>query len=185
MLQSGRFQGRRNPYASLTAGFGALTVGPIDLVLLRFAWADLDTGQVSNIYDAGDQIGFAIPTYRMWDWNRVYGAAPGNVPTLRSGMGVALAAQGDFFTQFSAGAEVGAQVWANPVTGQANSGDGFGQPVLVLDSNDQVVLDSNGNPLYATGVHFIPTPWTVMQDVDCDGWARISSWVAPLFGMPS
>lgn len=150
-----RFHDRRaNPTAVITAGLHSLVVGAVDLYLLRFAWADLSTGLVANAYTAGNALGFALPTHRMWDWNRVYRSMVEDecgAPTLRAGMAVVLAVQGDFYTQFPDGAAIGAQVYANPVDGSAAASPQSG---------------------------FVSTPWTCMSSAQCGDWARISSWPA-------
>lgn len=151
-----------NPYASLLAGRLAFQAGPLGVALYRFAWANLDTGIVTNAFAAGCAIGFTVPTYRLWDWNRLYRVPPvcdcsevepvPPVTILRPGMSITLAAQGEFYTPFPFGAGEGNRVWINPADGTAADQDEGG---------------------------FVQSIYTVMQNADCDTWARISSWVAP------
>ena len=144
----GRAQDRvANPIACLVAGAGAFVAGPLDLALLRFGWADLDSGQVSNVYDTGLQLGFVLPVYRMWSWNHVYSSC--DAPMLRAGMGVVLATQGDFATRFAEGAQPGARVYANPLDGTAAATPDAG---------------------------YIETQFTCMGCAACGEWAYISSW---------
>lgn len=146
---------RVNPAATLVAGEFALQAGPDGVTLGRFAWADLVAGLVSNAYSAGQQIGFAIAQYGMAQWQRVYWRR--RQPILRAGMGITLAAHGDFRIRFADGAAAGSPVWANPADGTASGTDLGG---------------------------FVLTPWTVMQNVCPCGVGRISSSAGP-FSQPA
>lgn len=141
---------RANPAAVVPAGARALQAGPEGVRLGRFAWADLDTGQVSNAYAAGLQLGFAIAQYGMAQWTRIYWRR--RQPILRAGMGMVLAIYGDFRIRFATGAAAGSSVWANPTDGSAAGSDLGG---------------------------FVQTPWTVMQPVAPCAAGRISTSAQP------
>ncbi len=90
----------------------------------------------------------------MWDWNRVYLSRTQccdepQQHVLRAGMGVVLAVQGDFYTQFSQGSIAGNAVWVNPIDGSAAASDEGG---------------------------FVKSYFTCMENTQCGEWARISSW---------
>ena len=168
-----------NPFASLTAG-APLTAGINGVVWDRFAWADPISGQISNVYTEGFILGYVLPQperYGRNGWNLAYWndevANPGLV--LRLGQMVTLAAKGDFWTRFPAGAQVGAQVFADNLDGTAWV--------------ESVVYDSNGNPVLDSHGHIVmsnqapggaqATGWTVMTCAQPGGRALISSWVQP------
>ncbi len=167
----------RNPYASLTAGAGALAAQPNGLYLGRFAWSDTVTA--TNVYAAGLLLAFAITTFNAWNWQRVtvqYGA-----PLLRAGMPCVLMSSGDFMTRFPFGAQAGSQVYANPVTGEASCA--ASGPVPVLLPNGQYETDSYGNIVYTQGVSYIPTPWTATGSCGVGYSARISRAIEPVFNL--
>lgn len=101
-----------NPYASMLAGEGALISGDDGVIVGLFAWAD-DDGKVSNKKGSGGRIGFvhremqaSITEFLAESSNRIL---PGQMVTLATG--------GDFWAHFSAGAEVGQNVFANDTDG--------------------------------------------------------------------
>lgn len=146
----------RQPFTNLLAGRGGLTAGPNGVALGIFGWADPNTGQVSNVQGSGQQLGFVLPIFEMWNWQGVYRqcGAPGTPPLLirRPGLEVVLASQGDFLTRFPLGAQAGQQVFTDPATG----------------------LPYSGNP-----GGYVPTGWTVMQSGGCNERCRISSFTRP------
>lgn len=161
----------RPPFASFPAGAGALVAGPNGVILGRFGW--IQNGTVSNAYAAGSILGFVLPVYDMWNWQRVYPSFPAwqnqnqsgyptdpivngdNFPlsVLRAGQQVVVAPIGDFVTPFQYGIQVGEQVYADPASGQA--------------------VDST----FAGG---IATQWTAMTNGAGGARVRISSFVQPL-----
>lgn len=159
----------RAPYASLVANNGGLTAGPLGVAMGIFAWADPVLGQVSNAFSAGAQLGFVLPTFVGWSWQRVYiacvlGAPPSAVITfpfpmriLRAGFPVVLAAVGNFITRFVQGGQAGSRVWVDPATGLAYS-------------------NSNGGT-------YKSTPWTLMQSGGCNANLQISSFAQPFLNL--
>lgn len=174
----------RQPFANIVSGAGQLTAGPNGVQLGIFGWADPDTGEVTNTptgqqgitTDAGAQIttqggesivtfgdtavgllGFVLPITRMWDWNRCTPTPPGALVRgfiLRAGLPCVLAAAGDFLTVFPFGAQAGQQVFADPATGYAYSGNPGG---------------------------LVGTPWVAMETAcRCNAVVRISSFVEPI-----
>jgi len=139
-----------NPYASASAGAQQMTAAPGGVILSRFGWADPDSGQVSNVFSRGARLGWVCPT--RGTWARVYWN--GFAWALRQGLGCVLAVLGDFHAQFCLGAQAGQAVYADPITGQAYSGNATGTAIL--------------------------TPWTVVTQ-SCNGnWAIISTLTPPL-----
>jgi hypothetical protein len=150
----------RAPFAAYIAGPGGVVAGPDGVALGIFGWVDPASLQVSNLFTSGFQLGFVLPVFNGWNWQRVYRQCPpvpcSGAPTLwilRPGLGCVIAVQGDFLTQFPEGAQAGAQVFADPATG----------------------LPYTSNP-----GGYIATPWTAMQGAGCNCSARISSFAAPV-----
>ena len=161
----------RPPYASFPAGAPPLVAGANGVILGRFGWAATD-GTVSNLYAAGSFLGFVLPVYDAWNWQRAYPSFPAwqgknqsgypvdpivnnntfPVLVLRSGQQAVLGAIGDYVTPFQYGIQVGEQVFADPASGQA--------------------VDST----FAGG---IATSFTAMQSGSAGSPVRISSSVKP------
>lgn len=141
----------RQPYASFSAGLNQLQAAAAGLMMGVFGWADPSSGLVSNAQVIGGQLGFVLPTFNGWNWQRTYWSCSGPVPgtILRPGMPCVLAVQGDFYTPFPNGASVSARVWVDPVYGLAYCADGGG---------------------------YIQTPWTCMQNQPAGCAARISTF---------
>src|SRR5579875_229436 len=165
----------RPPFASLVAGAGGITAGPNGVALGLFGWVDPTTLEVSNVASAGALLGFVLPTFDRWNWQRAYPqppagccgvtpnfsglnpappapAAPFPLLMLRVGMPCVVAAAGVFNARFSLGGQAGNRVWADPASG------------LPYDS------DLGG---------YVATPWTLMQSGGCGAALRISSFVSP------
>ena len=104
----------------------ARAVGTQDLALGRFAWADPDTGEVSNAATSGFPIGLALPRRANFpgEGSAIYFIR--GVRYLRSGKPVTLAETGEFWVRFPQGAWIGANVYADPATGIAYATDGGG-----------------------------------------------------------
>lgn len=147
----------RQPFANVSAGAWALTAGPDGVQMGIFGWVDPATGQVTNVRpDGGGILGFVLPIRGMWNWQRTtrtpLGAAVRGL-ILRAGMGVTLAAAGDFVTTFPFGGDAGAQVFTDPTTGVPYAGNPGGM---------------------------VATPWTLMEtSCQCNAHLRISSFSAP------
>jgi len=128
----------RQPFAAISAGLNQLQAGPNGLAIGIFCWADPVAGLVSNVQSANTLLGFALPTFNGWNWQRTYlqpannGVAVNNsgllpppnttqapfaLMILRAGMPCVVAASGDFHIKFPLGATAGARVWADPATG--------------------------------------------------------------------
>src|ERR1039458_6419921 len=106
-------------FASLIAG-QPLVAGANGVTFNRFAWVDPNTGEVSNVYTEGFQLGLVLPqreNYARNGWNLAYWSDRALI--LRAGLPVALASQGDFWVRFAAGATPGAKVYAIPADGTA------------------------------------------------------------------
>jgi hypothetical protein len=166
-----------NPYASVPAPLArSWLAGAAGVALNRFAWGDPASGLVANVYEPATLFGLAIPQpYRVArnGWNLAYWNQRALI--LRQGMGLVLAAIGDFWVRFPGGAIVGSQVFA----AMADGTPWVMQPVL--DSNGQIVLDSHGQPVLssqAPGGAFA-TPWTAMTCAQPGGAALISSFSKP------
>lgn len=149
----------RAPFASLPAEGAALQAGPAGVALGLFGWADPVAGVLTNLFTAGFQLGFVLPTFNGWNWQRAYIQCgfPFPLKILRAGMPVVLAVSGNFRTKFPQGGVAGSRVWADPLTGLP-----YG------DSN------SGAN---------IATPWTLMQSGGCNANLQISSFAAPLLNL--
>lgn len=147
----------RQPFACYSAGLNQLQATASGLMMGVFGWADPAAGLVSNAYTAGFVLGFVLPTFNGWNWQRCYpycydpsvSGPPISGMILRGGMPLVLAVQGDFYTPFINGATAGAQVWADPVYGLAYCADGGG---------------------------YVKTPWVCMQTLPAGCAARISTF---------
>lgn len=102
-----------NPRAVVLGGPGQYVAPTDGLTVGRFAWANPDSGVVSQSYVSGDQIGFlhrenqALITEFLGEASTLVPA--GNVVTLFD--------QGEFWAEFAAGAAPGDLVFADPDTG--------------------------------------------------------------------
>jgi hypothetical protein len=147
----------RQPYACYPAGKGGCVAGPSGVVMGIFGWLDPVALQVSNLYSAGFPLGFVLPVFNLWNFQRVFAQfspLTGSELVLRQGMECVLAVQGDFLARFPLGAQAGNQVWTDPATGLPYDADGGG---------------------------YVATPWTLMQgSCECGARLRISSFVKPL-----
>jgi len=149
----------RQPFACYSAGLNQLQAAE-GLMMGVFGWAA--NGVVSNAYVSGAQLGFVLPTFNDWNWQRVYrycyepgvSGPPLSGMLFRAGMPCVLAVQGDFYTPFLNGGIAGARVWADPVYGLAYCADGGG---------------------------YIETPWVCMQ-THSPGPARISTFATAFNG---
>lgn len=146
----------RAPFASFPAGPAGCVAGPQGVVLGIFGWVDRTTLQVSNVQAGGAQLGFVLPTFNMWNLQRVkpqWIEGFGRQLLLRPGLECVVAVAGDFLTQFPLGGQAGSQVFADPATGipYANNPGGL-----------------------------VATPWTLMQNGGCNAQLRISSFVKPV-----
>ena len=152
----------RQPYASFTAGQNQCVAGPNGVAMGIFGWVSPAPppapAPVSNLKpESGGLLVFVLPTFNAWNWQRCFpqrSAPPvGNQLILRAGLEVVVAVAGDFYTRFPLGAQAGSQVWTDPATG--------------------IPYTAN-----LTG-GYVPTPWTVMQNGDCNARCRITSFVRP------
>jgi hypothetical protein len=130
---------------------GALVAGPDGIILGRFGWADLTTGQANNAPTGNPcRLGLALPV--IGTWQKVYRQQLAGGPwvnVLRAGLGVTLAVRGDFWVRFAGGAWPGQPVYASEVDGSALAG-------------------------YATDYQL--TPWTVITKAAPGCLAIISTW---------
>lgn len=101
-----------NPFASILAGPGALVAPAGGLIVGNFAWVG-PTGQVSQSYVAGYQVGFLGRNMQALI-TEFLGEATMVVP---EGFMVTLFNEGDFWADFEAGATVGGYVFADPNDG--------------------------------------------------------------------
>jgi hypothetical protein len=160
-----------NPYVTLTTG-PRLVAGAVGVAFNRFGWADPESGQVSNAYSYGYQLGLVLPQplqYARAGWNLAYwnfGAL-----TLRAGYPVTLAARGDFWVRFPGGAHPNTRVYADMADGTAWTVQ------VVIDSNGQPVLDSSGYPVLSSQAPggSAATIFTVMTAAQPGQLALISS----------
>lgn len=147
----------RQPFANIVTGADRLTASaPNGVALGIFGWADPVSGEVANELTAGWLLGFVLPVFNMWNWQRVSPRCNPPGPTLlvlRPGLECVVAAAGDFITVFPLGAQAGQQVWTDPATGLAYGSDLGG---------------------------YTPTKWTVMQNGGCNSRLRISSFTRPV-----
>lgn len=115
-----------NPRASIISGPGQFVAPAGGLVVGNFAWANTDTGPVSQTYVAGDQVGFlgrnqqAVITAFLAETSMLVNA----------GFPITLFDQGDFWALFAAGATPGQRVYADPSTGVPVAGAASSAPAV-------------------------------------------------------
>lgn len=116
--ESGDFYGT-NPRAVVLAGPGAFVSPAGQLTVGNFAWADTDTGVVSQSEVAGFQLAFVgrAPNQAV-----ITAFLAPSTYLINAGFPVTLHSQGDFWTTFAGGATPGQQVYADPTTGAAIAG---------------------------------------------------------------
>lgn len=110
--EAGDFAGT-NPRMSLAAPAGGYKAGPDGVIVGRFAWADYDTGLVTNVKGALVLLGF-IHRENQALITEFLAEATYTIP---EGFMVTLMSRGDFWADFPAGADVGDLVYADPLTG--------------------------------------------------------------------
>lgn len=107
-----------NPRAVVLAG-AAQFVAPASGVLCgQFVWCNADTGDVSQSYKPGYQLGFVKRTNDAVIVNFLAEASF----TILSGFPLTLYSQGEFWAEFDAGATPGQLVYADSATGRAVAG---------------------------------------------------------------
>jgi hypothetical protein len=148
----------RQPFASFPAGADACVAGSQGVALGIFGWIDPVTFQVANARSSGAILGFVLPVFNMYNWQRSFPQRSpppvGRQLILRAGLECIVALAGDFVTTFPLGALVGSRVWTDPATGVPYGEDHGG---------------------------YVATRWTVMQNgCGCNARLRISSFVKPL-----
>lgn len=125
-----------NPRATVIAGPGQFVAplkpspvvpGQDGLVVGNFAWVNTDTGDVSQSYIVGYQIGFLHRENNAVITNFL-GEATLLVP---NGFPITLCSQGDFWAKFAAGATPGQLVAADPDTGAPIAYDAGALPTTV------------------------------------------------------
>lgn len=118
VAESGDFYGT-NPRAVVLAGPGAFVSPASQLTVGSFAWADTDTGAVSQSEVAGFQVAFVgrAPNQAV-----ITAFLAPSTYLINAGFPVTLHSQGDFWTVFAGGATPGQQVYADPATGAAIAG---------------------------------------------------------------
>lgn len=114
-----------NPFASILAGPGALTAPAGGLIVGNFAWVG-PTGQVSQSYVSGYQIGFLGRNMQALI-TEFLGEATMVVP---EGFMVTLFNEGDFWADFEAGATVNGYVFADPNDGSPVYSSSSSAPTL-------------------------------------------------------
>ncbi|WP_432784688.1 hypothetical protein AAEX37_01963 [Oligella sp. MSHR50489EDL] len=105
-----------NPYHSVLTGEGALKAGKEGVVIARFAWADAESGLVSNAKTEG-VLGFVRRDYSGLINQHLDEAGM----TIPKGFGVTLYDGGDFWVRFEEGATVGHKVYASDGDGTVKS----------------------------------------------------------------
>lgn len=118
VAESGDFYGT-NPRAVVLAGPGAFVSPASELTVGNFAWADTDTGVVSQSEVAGFQVAFVgrAPNQAV-----ITAFLAPSTYLINPGFPVTLHSQGDFWTTFAGGATPGQSVYADPATGAAIAG---------------------------------------------------------------
>jgi len=170
----------RPPFAAFAAGPWQCTAGAQGVIPGIFGWMDPATGLVGNIEVEGGLLGFVLPVFNMYNWQRAFTMPPPGAPVrpgfpvggyatplqpqvnpppysqivLRPGMACVLAVAGEFNTRFPQGAQVGQPVWTDPESG------------LPYAAN--------------LGGNYVETPYQIAQSVECGGLARISSFLPSL-----
>lgn len=171
----------RPPFAAFAAGPFQCRAGENGVVLGIFGWMDPATGLVGNEQVEGGLLGFVLPVFNMYNWQRAYTLPPPDAPirpgfppggyttqlepqanppnygqiVLRPGMGCVLAVAGEFNTRFPLGAQVGQPVWVDPESGLPYSQDLGG---------------------------YVQTGYQSAANAECGGLARISSFLPSLAG---
>lgn len=107
-----------NPRAVVIAGPGQFSAPASGLIVGRFAWVNTDTGDVSQSYKVGYQLGFL---HRENNAIIVDFLSPATFKVLQ-GLPITLFSQGEFWAKFAAGAQPGQKVWADPDSGEAIAG---------------------------------------------------------------
>jgi hypothetical protein len=150
---------QRAPFSNVIAGDSGLTASPNGVAINLFAWADPNSGLVSNAFTPGFLIGLVLPILWAGDPRRTFVqfGSPFPLRLIRSGLGVAMASAGNFRTRFAGGGQAGSRVWADPVTG-----------LPYADSNSGA---------------YIATPWTLMQSGGCNASLQISSFAEPFLNI--
>ncbi|AOA58322.1 structural cement protein Gp24 [Acinetobacter larvae] len=108
-----------NPYHSVLAGEGALTAGEASVTVGRFAWADPETGMVSNKKIEGGVIGFV----RREQTAIIVEYLAESSLKVPKGFGVTLYDGGDFWARFEEGATIGQSVFASDTDGTVQAAD--------------------------------------------------------------
>ena len=144
----------RPPHTSVSVGARNIHAGPNGVAVGAFAWVDPETGDVSNSQIEG-VLGFVLPVNRIGDPFETTRSRANGFPQLliRASLACVVAATGDFDAFFPAGANAGAQVFADPATG----------------------LPYTVNPNQS----YVPTPWTACRDCRPLSRARISTSIKP------
>lgn len=128
--EAGDFVGA-NPRAVVLAGPGQFVAPAGGLEVGLFAWADTDTGDVSQSYIPGYQIGFL---HRENNAIIVEFLGEASVQVLE-GLPITLFSQGDFWAKFAGGATPGQSVYADPSTGAALAGAAGGLVSAVVTAS--------------------------------------------------
>lgn len=108
-----------NPYHTVLAGEGALKAGADGVVIGAFAWADPDTGLVSNKQVQNGILGFvrrdntALITQYLAESSLL----------IPAGIGITLYDGGDFWARFEGGAKIGQKVFASTADGSVVAAD--------------------------------------------------------------
>lgn len=150
-----------NPRASLIGGPGMYSAPEGGLIVGRFAWVDLVTGDVSQHFVAGRQLGFL---HR--ENNAVITAFLGEATyVVNEGLPLALFDQGDFWGLFADGAQPGDLVWADPGNGALSAG-------AVAPELDSYTLDAGFGGTAQQGAAF-----TVAVATNVATISALSGWI--------
>lgn len=156
----------RNPASTMQAGERQLVAGVNGVIMGRFGFADLVTGQVDNSRtSAAQQLGFVLP--QIGTWAKIYCDA--GTWILREGLMVTLNVTGDFFARFAGGAYPGQAVWASTVDGSA-----IAYPADWTADSGIVTADSN--VFTADGGTAELTAWKVLSPAAPGCLAEIGVW---------
>lgn len=128
--EAGDFYGA-NPRAVVLAGPEQFVSPEEGLFVGQFAWADTDTGAVSQTYQPGYQIGFL---HRENNAIIVEFLGEATMKVLK-GLPITLFSQGDFWAKFAGGATPGETVYADPSTGAALAGPASGLNSAVVTAS--------------------------------------------------
>lgn len=104
------------PAGSLRGGDGGVIIG-------RFGWANVD-GIVLNSRTSPEDIpGVVMPQYGPGvDWRQVFYDEALQVFRIRKGLGLTMLSRGNVWVRFPGGANIGQQVYTNPLDGSVISG---------------------------------------------------------------